>query len=171
MLPAHVSEPPVGRSLAQMLEDGELDAIYSPSSPLRYHPTNGPIVRLFPEFRGVEQSYFRATGAFPLQHLILLRREIWQADPWIAQSLTQAFIACNTLFTEAQRNFPYVSPWLEAELEDTSALMGEDFHPYGYERNAAAIQMFADQAYESNLITNRVTAEDYFAEYLPLKHS
>jgi 4,5-dihydroxyphthalate decarboxylase len=166
VLPSHVNEPPVGKSLADMLVDGELDAIYSPDRPLRYHPENGPIVRLFPEFRRVEQDYFRATGAFPPQHLILLRREVWEANPWVAKSLTQAFIDCNTMFSAAQRNFPYVSPWMEAELEDTAAVMGEDFHPYGYERNEAAIQMFADQAYESGLTKNRVMAADYFGEFL-----
>ena len=166
VLPGHVHEPPPGRSLADMLVAGELDAIYSPNRPLRYHPENGPIVRLFPDFRPVEQAYFRATGVFPPQHLILLHREVWQRDPWIAASLTEAFIACNDLFTQAQRNFPYASPWMEAELEDTAALMGEDFHPYGYDQNTAAIQIFADQAFESGLTSRRVMADDYFAEFL-----
>lgn len=164
VLPAHVSEPAVGRSLAEMLVDGELDAIYSPNRPLRYHPTEGPIVRLFPAFRSVEQDYFRATGAFPPQHLMLLHRAVWEANPWIGQSLVDAFTACNDMFGQAQRNFPYASPWMEAELEDTTALMGEDFHPYGYARNAAAIQMFADQAHRSGLTSRRVMAKEYFEE-------
>lgn len=166
VLPAHVQEPPAGRSIAEMLVDGELDAIYSPNRPLRYHPSEGPIIRLFPNFREVEQNYFWITQMFPPQHLILLHRAVWQKDPWIAESLTAAFIACNDMFTAAQRNFPYASPWLEEELADTAALMGEDPHPYGYEKNAAAIQVFADQAYESGLTERRVTAEEYFAEYL-----
>jgi 4,5-dihydroxyphthalate decarboxylase len=70
------------------------------------------------------------------------------------------------LFTQAQRNFPYASPWMEAELEDTTALMGEDFHPYGYEKNKTAIQMFADQAFTSKLTGRRVMVEEYFAEFL-----
>ena len=69
-----------------MLVAGELDAIYSPPRPARYHPTEGPIVRLFPEFRSLEQRYFRETGAFPPQHLIVLRRAVWEANPWIAKA-------------------------------------------------------------------------------------
>ena len=56
---------------------GELEAIYSPPRPAAYHPRTGPIVRLFPDFRLVEQEYFLKTGAFPPQHLIVLRREAW----------------------------------------------------------------------------------------------
>ena len=166
VLPAHVNEPQAGRSLAEMLVDGELDAIYSPNRPLRYDAGAGPIVRLFPDFRTVEQDYFRSTGMFPPQHLILLRRAVWEAEPWIAKSLTDAFTACNEMFGKAQRNFPYVSPWLEAELEQTTALMGEDFHPYGYEKNKAAIQVFADQAHTSKLIDRPVTSAEYFEEFL-----
>src|SRR5262245_10377942 len=94
-LPAGVHAPAAGRSLSDMLVAGELEAIYSPPRPQAYHPTAGPIARLFPDFRSVEQEYFRRTGAFPPQHLIVLRREIWEANRWIAKSLTDAFAAAN----------------------------------------------------------------------------
>ncbi|MGH7211983.1 MAG: hypothetical protein ACREF1_11060, partial [Acetobacteraceae bacterium] len=164
-LPPRVNQPPVGRSLSEMLIAGELDAIYSPPRPLRYHPTDGPIVRLFPEFRSLEQRYFRETGAFPPQHLIVLRRAVWEANPWIANSLTDAFIRCNDAFTASQRGFPYATPWLEAELEDTTALMGEDYHPYGLERNRAQIEMFCRTGFEAGLTQKLVSVDDYFAEF------
>src|SRR5215471_15607099 len=116
-LPEGVHRAPAGRSLSEMLIAGELDAIYSPPRPQRYHPVDGPIVRLFPEIRTIEREYFRRTGCFPPQHLIILRRDVWERDKWIARSLTEAFIRCNDLFAAATR-FPYVSPWLDAELEE-----------------------------------------------------
>jgi 4,5-dihydroxyphthalate decarboxylase len=165
-LPPGVKAPAAGRSLSDMLVAGELDAIYSPPRPRAYHPTEGRIARLFPDFRDVEAEYFRATGAFPPQHLIVLRRETWEAHPWIARSLTEAFIACNDSFTAAQRSFPYATPWLEAELEATTAVMGDDFHPYGVERNRAQIDMFAGEAFRLSLTSRRVTVEEYFADFL-----
>jgi 4,5-dihydroxyphthalate decarboxylase len=149
-----------------MLIAGDLEAIYSPPRPQAYHPAEGPIVRLFPDFRGVEQEYFRATGAFPPQHLIVLKREAWEAERWIARSLTEAFIACNDSFTTAQRSFPYATPWLEEELERTSAAMGDDFHPYGLERNRAQIEIFAGEAFRLGLTTRQVTVEEFFADFL-----
>jgi len=166
ILPPGVSAPASGRSLSDMLVAGELEAIYSPPRPRAYHPTQGPIARLFPDFRPVEQEYFRRTGAFPPQHLIVLRREAWEAHRWIARSLTAAFAAANDAFTVAQRSFPYATPWLEAELEDTAAVMGEDFHPYDLERNRAQIDMFAEEAHRLGLTGRRVTVEEYFADYL-----
>jgi len=165
-LPPGVNAPAKGRSLSDMLIAGELDAIYSPPRPEAYHPRTGPIVRLFPDFRLVEQEYFLKTGAFPPQHLIVLRREAWEANPRIAKRLTEAFIAANDCFTAAQKGFPYATPWLEAELEETAAVMGEDFHPYGLERNRSQIDAFAGEAFRLGLTSRQITTEDYFADYL-----
>ncbi len=165
-LPAGVNAPPKGVSLSTMLLDGDLEAIYSPPRPEAYRPDGGPIARLFPDFRRIEAEYFRKTGAFPPQHLIVLRREAWEANRWIARSLTEAFGAANECFTAAQKGFPYATPWLEAELEATAAVMGEDFHPYGVERNRAQIDMFAREAFRLGLTSRQVTTDEYFADYL-----
>ncbi|PYM92473.1 MAG: hypothetical protein DME08_20750 [Candidatus Rokuibacteriota bacterium] len=165
-LPPGAHAPAPGRSLSDMLVAGELDAIYSPPRPQAYHPRTGPIARLFPAFRAIEQEYFLKTGAFPPQHLIVLRRETWGANRWIAKSLTDAFIAANDGFTAAQSGFPYATPWLEAELEDTVAVMGENFHPYGLGQNRAQIEMFSSEAFRLGLTSRLVTVEECFADYL-----
>jgi 4,5-dihydroxyphthalate decarboxylase len=166
IFPDRVRFPPPGRTLAQMLIAGDLDAVYSPARPRDYHPVTGPIVRLFSDVRAVERDYFQRTGCFPPQHLIILRREVWEANKWIARALTDAFIQCNDMFAAAQRNFPYVSPWLDVELEETEALMGADFHPYGFEPTRAVIDTFCRQAYDIGIVGRVVTAEEYFAEFL-----
>jgi len=103
---------------------------------------------------------------FPPQHLIVLRREVWERDKWLARSLTEAFIRADAMFAEAQRNFPYVSPWLEAELEETEALMGADFYADGFEKNRAQVDAFCHQANELGITSGLVTAEEYFADFL-----
>ena len=165
-LPQGVHHAPPGRSLSQMLIAGELDAIMSPPRPRDYDPKDGPIIRLFADIRTTERDYFRRTGCFPPQHLMILRREVWERDKWIARNLTDAFIRCNDEFSTAQRQFPYVSPWLDAELEETEALMGADFHPYGFEKNRETIDIFCRQAYDLGIVSRPISAGEYFAEFL-----
>ena len=165
-LPTGVHRAPPDRALAEMLVEGDIEAVYSPSRPRRYHPTDGPIVRLFADIRAIERDYFAQTGMFPPQHLIILRREAWEANRHIARTLTDAFIRGNEVFRASVRSFPYVSPWLDAELEETEAVMGEDFHPYGFEPNRQAIDVFSQTAHSLGITGRRITAEEYFAEYL-----
>jgi 4,5-dihydroxyphthalate decarboxylase len=165
-LPDGVHPVSPGRFLSQMLLAGDLDAIYSPPRPARYHPKDGPIVRLFPDCRAVERDYFKATGVYPPQHLIVLRREVWERNKGLARALTDVFIRSNTMFAAAVRNFPYVSPWLDSDLEETEALMGPDFHQDGYERNRATVEAFCRQAFDLGITRRLVTPEEYFAEFL-----
>ena len=99
---------------------------------------HGKVTRLFPNFREVEQQYFRDTGIFPIMHTIVIRRDVYEQNRWIAQSLFKAFV-------EAQRQTYddlYVTaalkamlPWLTDHVEETRALMGDDYWPYGFARN------------------------------------
>ena len=165
-LPPGISAAEPGRSLVQMLLDGKLDAIYSPPRPEGYHPAVGPIVRLFPDFREIERRYFRDTGVFPPQHIVVLRRDAWEANKRLAKGVTDAFIRCEGYFREQTRSFPYVSPWLEADLEETAAVMGDDPYAHGFERNRATMQIFCDLGNRLGLTQKHVTVEDYFAEFL-----
>jgi 4,5-dihydroxyphthalate decarboxylase len=165
-LPPGVQAAPGGRSLTDLLIAGEIDAVLSPPRPARYHPTRGPIKRLIPDFPRVEQAYFRSTGCFPPQHLIVVRRELWEANRWIAKAITEAFIRCDALFDASQRGFPYATPWQEAELEETDALMGEGFSYHGLEPNRGNIAAFCEEAHRLGLTSRLVSVDDYFAEYL-----
>lgn len=167
-LPAGVTEPPEGRSLSDLLIAGDLDAIYSPPRPERYHPGDGPIVRLFPDFRPLEQRYCREMGGvLPPQHLIVLRRAVWEANPWIARSLTEAFIQCGRAAAASYRGFPYASPWMEADLEDAAALMGDDFYEDGLgEKNRREIEIFNQTGHHAGLTERLVSVDEYFREYL-----
>lgn len=154
------------RPLSDMLIDGELDAIYSPSLPLRYDAVQGPIVRLLPDYRATELRYFKQTGVFPPQHLVVLRREVWEADRSLARRVTDAFVRCEAAVTDALRGFPYASPWFEAEQERSTLDVGPSVYAHGLEQNRAALQQFAAMAHRLGLTSREVQVDDYFAEYL-----
>ncbi len=165
-LPAHVHAAPPGRSLSELLIAGEIDALYSPPRPLRYHPTQGPITRLVEDIRATEQCYFRHTGVYPPQHLVVMRREVWERDRSLARRLTDAFIRNNQMFEAMQRSFPYVTPWHDLENETTDAVMGHDYHADGLEPNRRTMEQFCQTAYEIGLTSRLIAVDDYFAEYL-----
>jgi 4,5-dihydroxyphthalate decarboxylase len=165
-LPKGVNPVAPGRFLSEMLLKGEVDAIYSPPRPKLYHPEDGPIVRLLADPRGVERAYFQKTGVYPQQHLIIVRRAVWEKNPWILKALTDAFLRGNEHYLAAQRGFPYALPWFELELEETRRVMGEDFQPDGFDRNRRALKAFAKQAYQAGVTSRLVSVEECFVEFL-----
>jgi 4,5-dihydroxyphthalate decarboxylase len=166
-LPEGVHSVPPGRFLAEMLVAGDIDAMWSPPRPRLFDSRHGPLVRLFPDFRAQETGYFTRTGVFPMMHILVLRRDVWEKHPWIARSLTDAFGRSNSCFEASQHGFPDAFPWMEAELDTIAGLMGAD--PYGHgltESNRKALEIFIEQARQARVIGRTVTVEDYFEEFL-----
>ncbi len=160
--PPHVKAAPAGRALSEMLIAGEIDALYSPPRPTRYHPADGPIVRLFADVRGTELRYFDETGVYPPQHLIVMRREVWEREKSLARRLTNAFIRNNEYFEAQQRSFPYVTPWQDLENEISAA----GLHADGLEPNRHTMELFCEMGFALGLTPKPVSVDDYFAEYL-----
>jgi 4,5-dihydroxyphthalate decarboxylase len=166
MLPGHVHAAPDGRPLSDMLINGEIDVLYSPPKPLKYHPEDGPIVRLVQDIRGTETRYFQDTGVYPPQHLIVMRRAVWERDRSIARRLTDAFVRCNEFFETQQRSFPYATPWHDLENETTEAAIGRGWHADGLEANRRTMEQFCQMAFEIGLTSRLVSVDEYFQEYL-----
>lgn len=160
--PPHVKTAPPGHALSEMLIAGDIDALYSPPRPIKYHPTEGPIVRLIRDVRGTEMRYFAETKVYPPQHLVVMRREVWEKDKSIAKRLTDAFIRNNEYFEAQQRSFPYVTPWHDLENE----LIPAGYHADGLEPNRHTMDLFNAMGHALGLTQKLVSVDDYFAEYL-----
>ncbi len=165
-LPTYVSDAPADRSLTELLQDGDIDALFAPIPPRAYDATNGPIVRLVADYPVVEKRYFSDTGCYPTQHLLLIRRETWERDPTLGARLLEIFHDCETRFQAGQHLFPYGSPWQIAEIEEADRVMGPDYHAHGLENNRRELDLFCQSAFEDGLTSRRVSVDEYFAEFL-----
>src|SRR5690348_2594629 len=142
-----------------MLLGDELDAVMCPQPPRRFHEPDGPIVRLAQDFRRAEQAYFRRTGIFPPQHLIVIRREVHEAAPWLAGRLFSTFEQSKHAWQRDRRRLTDAFPWTLAEIEEATALIGDDWLPNGVERNRTAIQAFLNEQLAQGLIQRAVGVE------------
>ncbi|MCA1586829.1 MAG: hypothetical protein LC791_19350, partial [Acidobacteria bacterium] len=163
---AHVAAAPEGRSLTDLLSAGEIDAFFAPLPPQSYHAVDGPIVRVFPDYRTLEQQYFAETRCYPPQHVVVLRQASWRRQPAVGRKLVDTFNECEASFEAAQRQYPYNSPWLIGDVEDAARLMGPDYHAHGFERTRHAVDLFCQSAFDDGLTKRRVSVEDFFQEFL-----
>ena len=167
-LPAEILCTPIppDRSLSGMMTAGELDAMVSPLPPSCFTGGHANIGRLFPDYRALEKAYWKKTGVHPIMHVAAIRRSLADAHPWLANNVYDAFEKAKALVMPGLRNFGAVKatvPWLAAEVEETIALMGEDYWPYGIERNVKSIATMARYSHEQGLSRRRLGIEELFA--------
>ena len=155
-----------GATLSRMLVDGELDALFTARAPSCFVEGAANVGRLFPDYRAVEQAYYRKTGLFPIMHLIGLRRSLAEQHPWLPGSLYKALCQARQIALKEvrQMHVPVAAlPWMEAEALDTIALMGRDYWPYGVAENAAEIEALTRYSYEQGIALRKLSAADLFA--------
>ncbi|MBL4646337.1 MAG: ABC transporter substrate-binding protein [Rhizobiales bacterium] len=165
-LPPSIQVEPIGpdQTLAQMLASGEIDAMHTARKPSTYDGVK--VRRLFPDFVDVEKAYWRDTGIFPIMHVIGIRRDVYESNRWIAMNLYEAFCEAQQLCYEGLRETAALKgmlPWFNANVEEAFALMGDDFWPYGLEKNRATLETFLRYHHEQGLSKRLIGMEEMFA--------
>ncbi len=161
-----VERAPAGSTLNEMLVRGEIAALVAARPPSSFLTGDERVRRLFPDYRAVEQDYFRRTGIFPIMHTVVIKDDIVAANPWLAQSLTKAFAEAKALCLQAITNMTalrYMLPWLTAEVTEMLDLMGDDPWPYGVEPNRATIQTLLDDLVSQGLMERPIEIDELFA--------
>jgi len=168
---------PAGKTLAGMLAEGELDAVFSarppscfrhaPPSPLR-RTADGreAVARLFPDYRAAEQAYYRKAGVYPLMHALGIRNSLVEQHPWMARNLYNAFARAKEIAVAdfgKLSAFAVTLPWLEAEYRATQAVLGEDIWPYGVAANRKAIETLCRYLHEQGFTQRRMGVDELFA--------
>ncbi|WP_345751645.1 PhnD/SsuA/transferrin family substrate-binding protein [Microbacterium rhizophilus] len=166
-LPKSISVTRIGpeQTLSDMLAAGELDAVFSANVPGSFG-TSPAVARLFPDYKAVEQDYYRRTRIFPIMHVLVVRRSILEANPWVARSLQKAF---QRGLEVAQEDLRYRSslttmlPWLASHLDETVEAMGQDYWQYGLEANRHLLSTFLGYHFEQGLSRQLRTPDELFA--------
>ena len=146
------------QTLAGMLERGEIDAAISARNP------GGS--RMFESYQELEQEYFRKTRIFPIMHVVVLRRQVYERDRWVAMNLFKALDeakrASQARLTEiGLSHIPM--PWLAEHARRWRDTAGEDSWPYGIEGNRPTLEAFLQYAHEQGVTARRLQVEELFA--------
>jgi len=167
-----VSELAADQTLNDLLVSGGIDALYSAQVPASVVNRVSGVGYLFDDHEFAGREYFRRTGIFPIMHIVAIRRDVYEANPWIAKSLFEAFVKSKETaenFYRFQRQHMHrflMIPWLSAHLEENRRLMGDDPWPYGVSRNRKALETFLRYHHEHGLSKRHFTIEDMFASEL-----
>lgn len=151
--------------LDEWLAAGRIDAYFGARAPRSFR-TADTVQRLFGDARAEELSWFRQTGVFPIMHTLVVREDLLDQHPWIAETLFKAFEAAKRWCLEQMRfsgTSRYSLPWMHAALEEVDELFGGDPYPYGLDRNRAALEMLAGFLVEQQFVLEAPSIDAMFA--------
>jgi 4,5-dihydroxyphthalate decarboxylase len=154
-----------GACLAEELLAARLDAIISYRAPQLFTDGHPSLVRLFPDFRPVEQDWYRRTGIFPTMHVLGLRQDLIERHPQLPRAVCEAFDAAKAAARRRLYDLDALCvmlPWLVAESEATAKAMGDDFWPYGVAKNRRMIEAQSRWSFEQGLTPRPLPTEELF---------
>jgi 4,5-dihydroxyphthalate decarboxylase len=152
-------------TLAQMLRDGDIDAVISARAPHDYIERRG-VRRLIADPLDASTRYFEQRRIFPIMHLLVMRREGYEADPPLVRKIYDAFCAAKDISAERLADSDALfcmAPWLVEQSERTRDLMGNDYWPYGVARNTECIEEFLWLLAEQQLVSRALSQDELFA--------
>jgi 4,5-dihydroxyphthalate decarboxylase len=165
-----VHQIPAESSIGAMMLSGELEAtlhyLVNPNlidrskADLWHHPDIKPV---FPDPVAEGVRYYRKTGIYPINHAMVIRREIAEAHPWTVLNLLKAFQASNDI-ADARR-MEHVDYHVKCGLlpaETAEALKAPVTSP-GIAANRTVLETAAGYSHEQGLTPRRIKLEEVFA--------
>jgi 4,5-dihydroxyphthalate decarboxylase len=167
-----IKQIPAEQNIGAMLLKGELDAtlLY-----IRVHPgdlvdrshadlANHPaIAPLFRDTLAEGVRYFRKTGIFPINHGMVIRRELAEKHPWAALNIYKAFEEAAQI-AERERaihtEYHILTGALPREAEDA---LREPAIRHGVAANRKTLETAALMSYQQGLTPRQLTLDEVFA--------
>ena len=160
-----ISMGPAGKDESDLIESGEVDAVFHAAEPRAYIEGHPKVGRLFPDYRSTEKAYFSKTGIFPIMHAVAIRKSLVKQNPWIIEAVFNAYSQSK------QEAYDYMAkaawfkdslPWFGQEFDETRALMGDNYYSYGIEPNRKTLDALFRYSHQQGLCSRELTIEELF---------
>jgi 4,5-dihydroxyphthalate decarboxylase len=155
---------PTTETLSAQLAEGKIDALVSALAPSCFG-RDPAITRLFPDYRAAEEAYFKASGIFPIMHVVGIRRSLIEQHPWLAVNTYMAYVRAKDICMRDMEKIGHLFttlPWPVEELQRARALMGHDFWSYGADKNQVALEAVTRYAHEQGLTSRQIPLDELF---------
>lgn len=162
--PPLLQRPPIehdsrGRSLSELLAEHEIDVLMGTQHP-QPHPDIAP---LFANPRTVEREFYLRTRIFPVMHLVVIRRDVYERNPFIAESLYHGFVQAKKLaLARMHKGHPFMLPWVHDDVREIDEVFGGDPYVYGIEPNRPTLEALVRYLAEQHFIPRPIPIEELF---------
>ena len=152
----------------QKLKDGEVDAIWCTSVTPAFLNGESWVRRLFPDTQGEMQRFVQRTGIMPITHTLVMKKELAEKQPWVAQSLYQAFVESQQVADQVLQDDPKRFSLLDSVFVQEQQKKAYGNNPYiqGLKANRKIIETFVGYAHDQGYISRKIPVEELFVPSL-----
>jgi 4,5-dihydroxyphthalate decarboxylase len=156
--PANVVALEPGQDLGRLLARGDLAAA------IGIDAGDPDVVPLIPDAEEAGFEALRRRGHYPINHLVVVKDELLEANPDLAPAIFEAFAAAKNLYVERLRGGAIETPTpIDRMHQRVLEITGRDPLPYGVEPNRAMIEELIDHAVAQRILERRPSVEALFA--------
>lgn len=163
-----IHQIPLSSNIGQMLLDGELDGtlLYLDKPNLVDRSTadiSGVCKLLFPDRTAESARYYKKTGIYPINHAMVIKRDVHEKYPWAAVNIYQAFMAAKAEVDRAAQKT--VEDYTACGLVEPKAngMFSADPKAYGVRASRKVIETIAQFVHEQGLTDRQVKVDELFA--------
>ncbi len=165
-----INRIPPEKSIGSMLVSGEIDACMSynrhsdvidrSTVDLESHPDIKP---LFPDSSAEAIRYYKKTGTFPINHGMVVKRAVFERDPWVVLNIIKAFNQASDIADADRRE--QVAYHLDTGLvpPDYRKALATRLVKHGVTANRAVLDTVAKYSNQQGLTPRVMTMEELFA--------
>jgi 4,5-dihydroxyphthalate decarboxylase len=154
--PSNVNYSNRGKDIVELLLSGEMDAAVGD-----LHTNSPQIQPLIPDARNAGFAYFRKMGVYPINHVVVIKSSILEAEPWVAEELFTTFKAAKNAYLTHLRAGKGLSP-TDENFVSVSQVVGSDPFPFGIEANRKTLETIIQFAVDQGVIPKAVNPEELF---------
>jgi len=160
-----IESAPEGKTISQLLDEGEIDGFIAPRPPSGAAARNPDIAWLFDDPTAVAKDYYRRTGIFPIMHVLAIRKDLAEQHRFLPAALFKAFSESKAAALEllADTSATKVTlPFVEEQLKAARETLGEDFWSYGVEPNRKTLEAFLHHHHAQGLSSRKLAVDELF---------
>lgn len=157
---------PEGLDESDLLLSGQVDALITAISPKAFLEGNPKIRQLFPNSKETEAAYFQKSGMFPIMHVVAIKKELLEREPWLAEAIFNLYSDAKKIAYQNLETTTVVRttlPWAKDEYESTREIMGDNYWKYGIEDNRKELEALMRYVFEQGLVKEQIEFEELFA--------
>jgi 4,5-dihydroxyphthalate decarboxylase len=161
-----INQIPADKSIGSMMLAGELDAVLHYLSGRNLVDRSRADLANHPDFKYLFADpvaegirFYKKTGLLPINHQAVVRRDVFEKEPWVALNLIKAFVKANDIANA--RRVEHVADHLA-----TGLLSGDAKTPvihHGVKSNRKVIETIAQYSLEQALTPRLIKVEELYA--------